>query len=672
MNEEKWFPLLEEYNPEITEEQWIELVQDESVFRKDSLITFACMLAARYPSCKTMAEDFGRPLNFYNNGIWQTGRRVYNKINCSIMSKDDGGNVYWCVCCMGHQGGDEGFHFKIRPELMSAFKKTGVLENVEIKEFNLNDYLSEGHNIWAGGCKWDDEYKNDEFINNNYWQIGWDRNDENRWAKESWERFEEIKDNDLFLFKSYGGHNDLTIFHIGKVISKDNEKIYLKTISGLPFYKGKAPRLESGGWFGTLCKITGETAINKLFGLNNDNKDYIYYSKYINLLKKNKNIILHGAPGTGKTFLARGIANAMGCPDDNIVFVQFHPSYDYTDFVEGLRPDKNGGFERVDGVFKEFCKKALNKTSDDYIDNFEIVWGKLIELLNDKEFLDVPLLSGRTSIKIELNEYGTGLVNRAYADSEAEQNHNWIQGKSKFFNKEQIYNIYRGLPGVPQGGFDNYRKAIVKYMKDNLGLKDYFKGTDKTLETQQPFVFIIDEINRGELSKIFGELFFTIDPGYRGEKGLIQTQYQNLIETGDTYGKGFYIPENVYIIGTMNDIDRSVESMDFAMRRRFAFVEVTAEESAKNMNLSDTSINKMTAINNELKDIDGLNKSYFIGGAYFLKADDKNKEDEKLSYEELWNYHLEGLIREYLRGIMPSDEIESKLISIKSSYDKAE
>ena len=93
------------------------------------------------------------------------------------------------------------------------------------------------------------------------------------------------------------------------------------------------------------------------------------------------------------------------------------------------------------------------------------------------------------------------------------------------------------------------------------------------------YVFVIDEINRGEISKIFGELFFSIDPSYRGEEGAVYTQYANMHETDEK----FYVPDNVYIIGTMNAIDRSVESFDFAMRRRFVWLEITAEESAENM-----------------------------------------------------------------------------------------
>jgi 5-methylcytosine-specific restriction endonuclease McrBC GTP-binding regulatory subunit McrB len=177
------------------------------------------------------------------------------------------------------------------------------------------------------------------------------------------------------------------------------------------------------------------------------------------------------------------------------------------------------------------------------------------------------------------------------------------------------------------------------------------------------------------MSKIFGELFYAIDPGYRGEKGKIDTQYQNLVaaqykdENGvlhdDPFHKGFYVPDNVYIIGTMNDIDRSVESMDFAMRRRFQFIEVTAEDRAEDMGLKTRkqgeegydkteAYNRMTNLNNCIisKEI-GLSKAYQIGGSYFLsneKGANGNRIPIKDNFNDLWKYRLEGLLREYLRG----------------------
>lgn len=390
-------------------------------------------------------------------------------------------------------------------------------------------------------------------------------------------------------------------------------------------------------------------------------------SQYINLLKENRNLILHGAPGTGKTFLAKKIAEGMNA---KIGFCQFHPSYDYTDFVEGLRPvktdDASGiGFERKDGVFKEFCKKAiLNQTGVEKqgSDNFEEAWKSLVEKLDEVNVIDIPLLSGKGTFPIELNEYGTGLASRTY---KTETRDEWIPGKSKFFNKDQLYNIYKGLPGTPAEGHDNYRKAVVKKMKEDFGLKDYIEIIENKSDSknQKPFVFIIDEINRGELSKIFGELFFSIDPGYRGldedgkQKGIVNTQYQNLLTgTSDIFANGFFIPENVYIIGTMNDIDRSVESMDFAMRRRFIFKEVTAEESAENMNLGEEAKSRMTRMNEAISKTEGLNSSYFIGGSYFLGVTD---------FDKLWDLKLSSLITEYLRGM---DDDNSKYDRIKDAY----
>ncbi len=277
---------------------------------------------------------------------------------------------------------------------------------------------------------------------------------------------------------------------------------------------------------------------------------------YEDLLKANKNLILTGAPGTGKTHLAIEIAEAITGvkkqdKSEQIGFVQFHPSFDYTDFVEGLRPtppDENGniGFELKDGVFKAFCKKA----------------------------------------------------------------------------------------------------------------KD---------DPENKYVFIIDEINRAELSKVFGELFFSIDPDYRGKKWKVTTQYANLIDEDDLFKDGFYVPENVYIIGTMNDIDRSVESFDFAMRRRFAWEEIKPEDTRNEIwagkidKWSEEAGKKMKALNDVIKNIPELGEHYKIGAAYFLKLQQYNG-----NFNKLWENHLKGLLREYLRGL---PKIEVNLKKLKDAYD---
>ena len=438
--------------------------------------------------------------------------------------------------------------------------------------------------------------------------------------------------------------------------------------------------------------VSGTEAANimKLLDINEKSEVTMRNSNsdiFINLLKTNKNLILTGAPGTGKTYKAREIAKELiglhdikeleGCPQYG--FVQFHPSYDYSDFVEGLRPknDDNGNvsFERKDGVFKEFCARALKNEGSGNTDNFDESWNKLIEELNEKDFIDIPLVSNKGTIRIELNEYGTGLASRTYENDTFQSEGKWVNGKSKFFNKEQLYNVYRGLPGIPSGGHDNYRKAVVAYMKSFLGLKNYNKGSELAGNGKK-FVFVIDEINRGEISKIFGELFFSIDPGYRGTDGKTKTQYANMVTEPNDFDivlgskdfGNFFVPENVYVIGTMNDIDRSVESMDFAMRRRFAWKEVTAEQSYENMIENDSKFSdavkaeikqRMFGLNEAITKTEGLDKSYQIGAAYFRKYLDYK--DQLKPFDTLWENHLEGLLSEYLRGNRKADELLKKL-----------
>ena len=329
--------------------------------------------------------------------------------------------------------------------------------------------------------------------------------------------------------------------------------------------------------------------------------EYMYYGEDIKeLLEKNYNIILTGAPGTGKTYLAKKIAEKITGDSNTVGFVQFHPSFDYTDFVEGLRPKQNGsdvGFELKDGIFKKFCAKA------------------------GKELYDI---------------YNTKLE------------------KLKNTNK--------------QATADNKKEAY------NLAIKESKK-----------YVFIIDEINRGEISKIFGELFFSIDPGYRGKSGAVRTQYANMVKDCNEFDKALnqtnvfghiFVPDNVYIIGTMNDIDRSVESMDFAFRRRFAFYEVKATDKMLNsLELNPQHLEqlkrKMNAVNNAIVK-QGLTEAYQIGGSYFLKIEKyykKNSDEKSFEYalEHLWNYHLRGTIYEYFRG---EPDVEKKLQFIKDEYDR--
>ena len=224
---------------------------------------------------------------------------------------------------------------------------------------------------------------------------------------------------------------------------------------------------------------------------------------------------------------------------------------------------------------------------------------------------------------------------------------------------------------------DSYLLALYKEIRKNKA--PVVTVPVVVVTKKKNYVFIIDEINRGEMSKIFGELFFSIDPGYRGKKGKIRTQYANLQDEQNEFDKAlnirdsnnfghFFIPENVYIIGTMTDIDRSVDSMDFAMRRRFAFKEVKAEDRIdmlrdENNGISEyaeAAIQCMKSLNNAIEATEGLSSAYDIGPAYFLKL-----RNYKGNFRDLWDYHIEGVVREYLRGM---DDDGKKFENLKKAY----
>lgn len=376
----------------------------------------------------------------------------------------------------------------------------------------------------------------------------------------------------------------------------------------------------------------------------NDKLEY-----YQRLLESNRNLILTGAPGTGKTYLAKAIADKMGAVSG---FVQFHPSYDYTDFVEGLRPtppNQQGviGFKRVNGVFKAFCEKAIEgvlnaANADSYKEALENFKREL-----EGTPVDIQSFRSKTMVHVELEpERCVIIVN------------NKIGQKSWSVSDERML-AYLISGTCPDN--DTYLKTIGDYIKANYLTENLEEGQQRQ---SVPYVFIIDEINRGEMSKIFGELFFSIDPGYRGMKGQVKTQYQNLItDESDPFFEGFYVPENVYIIGTMNDIDRSVESMDFAMRRRFAWAEVKASENVGMLDELDTLkadvVEVMNRLNKAIWDeetqtgIDGLGAAYHIGGAYFRKLSlylDASGSNWEEALTHLWENHLQGVLFEYLRG----------------------
>ena len=405
-------------------------------------------------------------------------------------------------------------------------------------------------------------------------------------------------------------------------------------------------------------------------------------------LINSKNLILRGAPGTGKTYLARQIAadiishgetqdpeELTGDQKKQMEFVQFHPSYDYSDFVEGLRPilneekrkDSSISFELKPGIFKRFVDRAgknyenahksketlereaavqeamtnFFESCESEANTFKTKRGKKFTITVDGKSLSIDIEKNPISNELSLN---------------VDDIRKMLESDVEFKN---VKDIRKFLKRTYPTQADSYYFAIYDFIREKYSLPH---GKPVEREEEKEYIFIIDEINRGEISKIFGELFFSIDPGYRGKDGSVSTQYSN-----DSDEK-FYIPKNVYLIGTMNDIDRSVDSFDFAMRRRFRFVELKAEDrlemldsledgDPKNEGLKKKASDRMKALNDEITNTEGLNENYHIGPAYFLKL--KFLPDDT-RWDKLWEDHLEPLLRDYVQGMPDEKELMKK------------
>lgn len=531
-------------------------------------------------------------------------------------------------------------------------------------------------NVWLVGYTFSDSSQFDRFVENSIWEGHFNDNSTN--DQKLLTLATTIKKGDILILKSTstkGAKHDqpfLRVKAVAVVLSDVNSSKndgYTSCVCNVQYYGIKDcdfdnPVLASYRKTIHLADDKAKALVDYANSLiNPTHMPQFKYKEYIDLLKEAHNLVLTGAPGTGKTHMAQAIAEEMGAVTK---FVQFHPSYDYTDFVEGLRPiekcDGQMGFERKDGVFKEFCREAIKNLIDseksiesltkemswqEKLDRFvedSIEEGTKFKTVNGSEFIISEIKSHSIVIHNEQNEKTTQVAVNADEILELLTNEvplNIVRDIRNYFNRK-----FGTQP-------DSYAFVITKAIR---AIKQKMPVVEANKIDRKPFVFIIDEINRGEASKIFGELFYAIDPGYRGKKDyLVQTQYQNLVPETDTFAKGFYVPENVYILATMNDIDRSVESMDFAMRRRFAWKEVTptdTEDMLDTLSCAKEAKATMNRLNNAIAETDGLGSAYMIGPSYFLKLGENGGD-----FFKLWKMNIEPLLKEYLRGFRKANEI---------------
>lgn len=514
---DEWFPT--DYSPEITVDEWVQLLGDPDVFTTGSLEIMKRMKDyGGQATCTQLAIKYGETKNFYNSGSSSLARRVAEKTGCPVMERDTENSRWWPILYVGRNAGKEetgSYTWKLRDELSEALDKVD-LSKIELfansaispeqlhsdarfkKWFNplivalrelggsasrqeAHEKLIELYEIPPEELDKQNKSGTPSVLND----IDWSRN---------YLVYEGFLDKNsgtgIWALSALGEKIIISDELAGMIVAK-----WIK-INAAKRESRPIPHINLESYYQYIGendteseKYSKESFLNDVFMCESR------YDMLVLVLKNKKNIILQGAPGVGKTFAAKRLAySIMGEKDENrIEFVQFHQNYSYEDFIMGYKP-VNDGFELKSGIFYRFCQKAANQPD-----------------------------------------------------------------------------------------------------------KDYF--------------FIIDEINRGNMSKIFGELLMLIERDYRGMKATLAYN-----------GLSFSVPKNLYIIGMMNTADRSLAMIDYALRRRFSFFEVEPgfdsegfakyQQSLNNETLNEL-ISKVVELNKEISMDRSLGKGFCIGHSYF-------------------------------------------------------
>ena len=514
---EDWWPSLEEYNPNITTDEWIEFLTEDSKTYPLTLKMLVTMLElGGQATCKKLAEVLGGHPSTYISRTTGLGERVKKQFNLTPCI-DEGKERFFPIPFVGRRvDGTSLYAWKLRPELRKALElmdlpsdKIGVFDSWEIV----------GENTAIKNCdKSFFEYKSSGVPKG----ICWFFDAEDLSAGES-RNFIISYNGQEFTAKVTNDITDRRRINISWYQDLATEIINYKDTEGCKaiFNKTDVDYFELEMRYADQTETELEMYTKAEF-LNDVYIDEDKYDTCVSRLKHKKNLILQGAPGVGKTFAARRLAwSMMGVKDDSrIEFVQFHQSYSYEDFIMGYKPVENG-FSLENGIFYDFCIKAKNDSENDYF-------------------------------------------------------------------------------------------------------------------------FIIDEINRGNMSKIFGELLMLIESDYRNNS--IKLAYSK---------KPFSIPENLYIIGMMNTADRSLAMIDYALRRRFSFIEMTPGFDSEGFKKYQSDINstafnnligRIKALNSDIENDASLGKGFCIGHSYFCNLDG-NCENSVL--KEIVEYDIVPMLEEY-------------------------
>ncbi|WP_296879158.1 AAA family ATPase [Thomasclavelia sp.] len=555
---DKYWPSKNVYDPGISKEQWIELLNNKDVFYLSNLEMMKRMVDfGGEATCRQLSLKYGENFNFYNAGSSSLAKRIIDQTGCKAPPSGEKNSRFWPVLYVGRDATKKeqgSYVWRLRDELQEALEEIDLsniklyADKKEIKTKKKYWWLNADPKIWSFSEVAIGEEQTYTLYNSNG----------NK--RRIFQNFLDADIGDIII--GYESNPVKKVVAICEVSRKNDGKyLYFKKVEGLvnaidyqdiknnpelaemeymKNFQGSLFKLTDDEYNCILDMIREVNPVEKKSTVKVYNRDNflneVYmeaneYDSIVKLLKNKMNVIFQGPPGVGKTFLAKRLAySIMGCKDEKrIGFVQFHQNYSYEDFVEGYKPTEDG-FELKEGIFYKFCKNAANHPEQDYF-------------------------------------------------------------------------------------------------------------------------FIIDEINRGNLSKIFGELLMLIEKDYRGEK--ITLAYS---------GMEFTVPENVYIIGMMNTADRSLAILDYALRRRFSFVKVSPAfnstgfinyQKRKSNLLFDDLIEKIKLLNKQIIEDSSLGPGFCIGHSYFDTKDEITEEwlDQVIDYdiiptlEEYWFDNIDEVKR---------------------------
>lgn len=562
---------------------------------------------------------------------------------------------------------------------------------------------------WAGGKDWDGDNMTEEFVSGNYWELGWKETDTRPAAKRSWRLFPQIRVGDLLAIKGYGGQNVLRIYYVGRVLAVDTETgvINLERVD-VPLFHGDAPKVGQGGsWFGSLTEVRSEEAIAAIFGIQRGANSAVSAPARVWDEMPPLNSIHYGPPGTGKTY--RSISKAVEiidgelspdrskvqrrfrqlCDEERISFVTFHQSYGYEDFVEGIRPvlraeeQGNARYELGVGVFKRIAIEALfdclEPVSATLGADFDARWRTLVEQIEDDPNRTYAGLTNATEFRLLLAP--SGLIKGVNVKSDT--------GTEFICPKHYMDPVFAAYPeatrinttdvanALDHGSHTSFIAAVFRILKElevrvpeKREVKSFEEKTEivqrylkrsaesgyqlKPEDEWRPYVLLIDEINRGNISKIFGELITLLEPDKRlGAPVEISLTLPYSKER-------FVVPQNLFVLGTMNTADKSLALLDLALRRRFQFEELQPDFSEVTCKQLPA---KARTILQRLNHLIALRKDrdHLIGHAYFCAVTDEE------SFNEVFQRQVIPLLQEYfyndwegLRAVLGEDQSKSE------------